>query len=258
MLFENDYFNISKIYNVIKYAPREHSVYKYPGKLPTYELMYYLSGETTIEFNGKKFEMSPGNILYLPKALDNNQYTLKVKKEINIYNIYFDTNEPLPHEGIQLQTTHDEFKSSYEKIYHTWIGKQDGYYYKCMQLAYGIFDNVRKIQTRYATGRGQSYLKASEEYIASHYCDLNFDYDRLVKISGLSYSYFKKLFIDKYGCPPVKFINRLKINRACELLQAKRFSISEIATLCGYENVYYFSNVFKKQLGVSPKNYNPF
>ena len=29
----------------------------------------------------------------------------------------------------------------------------------------------------------------------------------------------------------------------------------EVAELCGFENVYYFSNVFKKYKGVSPKNY---
>lgn len=258
VLFENERFNISKIYNVVNYAPREHSIYKYPGRLPTYELMYYISGETTLTFDGKSFEMTPGSILYLPKGLDNNEFTVKVKKDFSLYNIYFDTAEQPPQTAIQITSVYDELKSSYEKIYRTWLGKREGYYYKCMQLAYGIFDRVRQIQVRYMPGSKQTYLSAAEEYIASHYCDLNFDFDRLVDLSGLSYSYFKKLFVDKFGCPPVKYVNRLKIRRACELLQTGHFSVSEIAKLCGYENVYYFSNVFKKQMGVSPKNYNPF
>ena len=91
--------------------------------------------------------------------------------------------------------------------------------------------------------------------MSRHYHDVKFDYENLISLSGLSYSYFKKLFIDKYGCPPVKYITKLKINRACELLMTGKFSISEIANLCGFENVYYFSNVFKKHTGVSPKNY---
>lgn len=258
MLFENEHFNISKIYNVVNYAPKEHQIYKYPGKLPTYELMYYISGETTLTFGGKSFEMMPGSVLYLPKGLDNNEFYVSVKKDFALYNIYFDTNDPLPQTAIQIPTMYEEFGSSYEKIYRTWVGKRDGYYYKTMSLAYGIFHQVRQAQMRYTPGSKLSQLAAVEEYIASHYCDTSFDFDRLPELSGLSYSYFKKLFIDKFGCPPVKYVNRLKIKRACELLQTKRFSISEIAKLCGYENVYYFSNVFKKQTGVSPKNYNPF
>ncbi len=57
--------------------------------------------------------------------------------------------------------------------------------------------------------------------------------------------FIKKLFIDKYGMPPIKYVTHLKVNRACELIQTGMFSISEIAELCSYENVYYFSNVFK-------------
>ena len=91
--------------------------------------------------------------------------------------------------------------------------------------------------------------------MSNHYCDYKFDYEEFVSLSGLSYSYFKKLFIQKYGMPPVKYVNSLKIKRACELLATNNFTVSEIAEICGFENTYYFSTVFKNYVGVSPKNY---
>ncbi len=254
MLFENEQLNISKISNVIHYTPKSLN-HVYPGTLPLYELTYYIKGHSKVLFNGKTIYMSPGDIIYIPKGIEDNLYTVNASEEFSLYNIYFDTDEPMPKEAIHINANSDEFKKHFEKIYRTWVGKGSGYYYKAMSQAYNIFEMVRRVQTKYTPKSKFDYLAQSEEYMSAHYHDIKFDYEKFVSLSGLSYSYFKKLFIDKYGCPPVKHITRLKISRACELLQTGKFSVSEIANLCGFENVYYFSNVFKKHTGVSPKNY---
>ena len=67
MLFENEIFNFSKINNVIYYKPKHLS--KYKGKLPTYELTYYIEGESVISFNGKKYELTENSVFYLPKGV---------------------------------------------------------------------------------------------------------------------------------------------------------------------------------------------
>ena len=54
---------------------------------------------------------------------------------------------------------------------------------------------------------------------------------------------------------PRQYVTKMKIDYAKELLMINRYNISEIAELCGFENVYYFSNVFKKQVGISPIAY---
>ena len=55
--------------------------------------------------------------------------------------------------------------------------------------------------------------------------------------------------------PPVKYVTMLKLDKAKELLITGHYTISEIVEICGFENIYYFSTVFKKHFGVSPKNY---
>lgn len=255
MLFENEVFNITKIKGVTCYKPRKYNKFSYPGKLPTYELMYYEEGESTVYFGGKAYNMAPDNILYLPKGIENNEYTLKMHKPLTLYNIYFETEDKLPDTPVKISVKSSELKSLFQKLYRTWFAKKDGYYYKSARYTYNIIELIRKQQSGYNTQNKFSYLTPCEDYISSHYCDLKFNYAKLTSLSGLSYSYFKKLFIDKYGMPPVKYINRLKINRACELLITEKFRINEIAELCGFENTYYFSNCFKKHTGVSPIKY---
>ena len=254
MLFENEKMNISKINNVIHYNPKQLN-HKYPGNLYSYELTYYIKGHSDVTFGGKTVKMSPGDIIYLPKGVEDDNYTVIASEPFSHYNIYFDTDEPMPKEAIHISANPDEFKNHFEKIYRLWVGKSSGYYIRAMIKAYEIIDLIRKKQARYSPKNKLDYLAKAEEYISNHYHDMDFDYNKPVEISGLSYSYFKKIFIDKYGCPPVKYVTKLKLNRACELIMSEKFSVSEIAEMCGFDNVYYFSNVFKKHIGVSPKNY---
>lgn len=64
-------------------------------------------------------------------------------------------------------------------------------------------------------------------------------------------SNFKKLF----NMTPVAYITDIRINNAKKLLLNTKKSVGEIASCCGFENTYYFSNVFKNHTGISPQNF---
>jgi len=51
------------------------------------------------------------------------------------------------------------------------------------------------------------------------------------------------------------YIAEVKITHAKELIDSGQYLIYEIADQLGFENAYYFSKVFKKVTGMSPKNY---
>lgn len=255
MIFSEE-FNISKIYNVSLYAPTQKRVYKYPPRLPTYELMCCIDGEGEFNFDNKRVTLTSGKLLYLPKGTDNDIYTITVTSRLINYNIYFDTACAMPQHAVLISPKTGNFPALYEKVYRIWTGKKQGYYYDAMAEAYKIFKLVYSAQLSYSPSKASARLSAVDDYISEHYCDSNFDCSVLQSMCGLSYSYFKKLFIEKYGMPPVKYITGLRIKRACELLLTNTFTVSEVAEMCGFENVYYFSNVFKRYLGASPKNYS--
>lgn len=256
MLFSEE-FNISRLYNVSLYAPGKKKLYKYPPSLPTHELMCCMEGEAEFNFNKQSIILSPGKLLYLPKGIDNDIYTISVlRHKLILHNIYFDTSNELPQSAVPFSPKSNKFPPLYEKLYRIWIEKRPGYYYSAMAEAYKIFKLVHTMQLNYLPNKKTDHLEVLDDYISEHYCDVSFNYHALPAMCGLSYSYFKKLFISKYGMPPVKYITGLKIKRASELLLTNMYSVSEIADMCGFENVYYFSNVFKKHAGVSPKNYS--
>lgn len=75
------------------------------------------------------------------------------------------------------------------------------------------------------------------------------------KSRHMSCCWFIRCFKQQMGVPPLKYLTQIRINRARELLTGTDYTISEISEIAGYNNPLYFSKLFKKQTGVSPKAY---
>lgn len=74
----------------------------------------------------------------------------------------------------------------------------------------------------------------------------------LAAVVGLSYAQFFRLFKENVGAVPSDHILMLRLQRARQLLVETDLPIREIAAACGFENEFYFSNVFKKQTALAP------
>ncbi|KRF42740.1 response regulator [Paenibacillus sp. Soil787] len=68
-------------------------------------------------------------------------------------------------------------------------------------------------------------------------------------------TYFSKRFIDKYGQGYSDFLTQLRMEKAAEWLRGTNMKVQEIAEMVGFEGAAYFSSVFKKSHGVSPKEF---
>ena len=62
-------------------------------------------------------------------------------------------------------------------------------------------------------------------------------------------------FKNKLNSTPIEYFISMRIQLAKHLLSETDMSLQKIAVQCGFDNVYYFSNIFKKRLGVSPSVY---
>ena len=72
---------------------------------------------------------------------------------------------------------------------------------------------------------------------------------------NISGSYLSTLFKKEMGQTLTEFINQRRIDHAKHLLRATRLQIQTIAQHCGIMDVHYFSKVFRKHTGLSPKQY---
>lgn len=72
---------------------------------------------------------------------------------------------------------------------------------------------------------------------------------------GVSASYLSRKFNDEEGCTITEFINRVRINNAVRLLQSTDMLVYEVAEKVGIVDPAYFTNTFKKYVGISPQKY---
>ncbi len=71
---------------------------------------------------------------------------------------------------------------------------------------------------------------------------------------GMSPNYFCKLFRDITGQTPVEYITTYRLEMASEML-LDGAKVTDVAYDCGFSDLSYFIHIFKKELGISPKQY---
>ncbi|HSI85321.1 MAG TPA: AraC family transcriptional regulator [Candidatus Methylacidiphilales bacterium] len=69
---------------------------------------------------------------------------------------------------------------------------------------------------------------------------------------GFSYAHLCRMFKAQFGLSPVRYLNAAKMERAKQLLQDPRLSISDVAYAVGFNHPSYFTRMFHSQNGVAP------
>jgi len=98
-------------------------------------------------------------------------------------------------------------------------------------------------------------IKTRIQSLLMRYANSHISISDLAKIGGFSLSVFKKLSREYFGVPPRRWINKVRLQQSTELLKNENYSISDICHRIGYKSQSYFSVIFKKEFGISPKNY---
>lgn len=117
---------------------------------------------------------------------------------------------------------------------------------KSSQLTYSMFmaqkshgdDEIRHIQT-------QIEEQAADRLVVS----------QLASQAAMAERTFIRRFKNATGNTPSEYIQRVKVERAKELLENDRLSVKEICYETGYEDQSYFRNIFKKYTGLTPADY---
>lgn len=92
--------------------------------------------------------------------------------------------------------------------------------------------------------------------IAQNYANPLYELDEQLRSAPYCYDYLCRLFRQEMNTTPHKYLSRLRLEAACSMLrQGDGRSVTEIARMCGYSDPLYFSRVFKKRYGVSPREY---
>ena len=79
--------------------------------------------------------------------------------------------------------------------------------------------------------------------------------DDMANLLGLSPSHFSHIYTSIFHISPKQNLLSERMNQAKLLLKSQNYSIGEVASKVGYDNIYHFSKQFKKVTGMSPSDY---
>lgn len=88
-------------------------------------------------------------------------------------------------------------------------------------------------------------------------CNLTrgFSLEEIAGYAGMNRTYFCLFFKKHYNISLIEHVNRLKVDKACNMLLKTDMSVSEVSKECGFTNVTYFNRVFKAIKGMSPREF---
>ena len=95
---------------------------------------------------------------------------------------------------------------------------------------------------------------AARRYIDSHFRE-NISLDQLAAIVHINKYHLVHSFTKAYGVSPINYLLSLRLQECRYLLQSSEYTMSQIAQIVGFSSPCYFSQVFHKAMGMSPREY---
>ena len=154
---------------------------------------------------------------------------------------------------------HDINMDNINSIYTAAKNNKFGAYLECVFLISKVLSHFA--DKEYITQFSKNNNNSAAELINSmiNFVENNYMYPISVKDIctelKVSQSYLYRCSMAILNISPNNYILYFKMAKADRLLKIKDLSIEEIAEMTGYENIYHFSNTFKKHFGISPSSY---
>jgi len=150
----------------------------------------------------------------------------------------------------------DELRPMLRRLWDEWSGQEPGY----VDVVRNLFENLMIQIARYygseshPSGHSLTRLTACMTVLETEYAD-DLDIRRIAEEHGFRYSTFREEVKRVYGTTPLQYLLRQRLSRAAERLRDTDMRISEVGYACGFRDSNYFSRMFRKETGASPREY---
>lgn len=244
------------------------------------ELVIILEGTGDHIVNGKKFNLSSGDIFVLK---NDDQHSFENTKNLKICNIIYHENimiypkddlNNIPgylllfhfnkkqkfadynstihidsEELIEVENIIYRLVQEYEKKSLGHISVLKPYFKLLIILISSFYQQSKK-------SGNQSHFRLAK---AISFIEDNFTKPlTLIEIAhkaNMSTSNFSKVFKEKMLCSPLNYVISCRLKKSCDLISKTDFSITEISGIVGFEDSNYFSRQFKQHFGISPMQF---
>ncbi|MBQ9190840.1 MAG: helix-turn-helix domain-containing protein [Bacteroidaceae bacterium] len=114
---------------------------------------------------------------------------------------------------------------------------------------------VDRLDTPEVRGNDEALMERIVQSVNRHLGDSEFSVEQLCSEAGISRAHLHRKMKEMTGMPITEFIRNIRLEQAARLLRERKLNITQVAYTVGFSNQGYFSTVFHKHFGVSPRDY---
>ena len=233
------------------------------GNLPQgrldYYLIYCISGGMRILLDGRERYMRPGDVAIYPPGA-RYHYIFSGEGELYYYWVHFtgtSAEEHIRRAGLLIEdlTTVglDEelaaaFRSLMDSFYIIDAWQEEEAAGRLLVLLAALGRAAASQPTRLA----DMPVRRSLSHMESRYSE-RITVSDLAAMEFMSVSHFTALFRACTGFSPKEYLIRLRMHSAMEMLTHTNLSVAQISRSIGYDDPHYFSRLFRKHMGLSPR-----
>lgn len=146
-----------------------------------------------------------------------------------------------------------------ENIYDQQVYREPGYQLAIVSLFMEFLRVICRAGVSQTAAVVQKNIKphavANLAMAMAKFCHRNWTVEKMCSASSFSRPVLFREFKKYYGTSPVKFLNDLRLRKACVLLKSGNMNLDAIATACGFASGSYFSTAFKQSFHITPLQY---
>lgn len=219
---------------------------------------YYKIGSETHTVGSNTIFLIPPEIMttYAPNPADPWQY---LWVEFNGFNV-----KPLvdsafaPKEYVYRPTEFEKIRDEFSQMVDDCINWATDSSLKTVSHLLAIFHQLilehrQPEETHYDTDIYK--VQSIVNYINNNLHDYNMTVKEISRKFFFNEAYLSRLFKKVMGMPPVRYIIEQRMQKACQMLNSKSFSITAISEAVGYKDPFYFSKEFKRLMKCTPTQY---
>lgn len=261
--------HISEVYPIVNITKKVYALELHC--YPVYEFFYLKSGYIFFEINGKVSKLKSGDVVFIEPLIKHKAKGIG-NGEFEYCSLVFDKSVF----GSKGSTCRDFFDSirvnrfvqlpsiildELRNLCDNKNKKMPGYDFLQTTVIHNLISYIiqtKQYQTISVLHHSLKYnisaIDKAVEFIKENYKEL-IQLQDVLDLTNYSKSHFIKLFKDVTGYHFTEYVNKYRIERAClELLYSKK-NITEIASEFGFNNIQYFSRVFKQYMNCTPKQF---
>lgn len=230
------------------------------GQSPFTLFQWTISGRGQLDFEGQEFEVLPGQAMLLPIPHAHRYYLprnashwrflyvcIYGREAMRLFDEYrsFGPIWDLPLESAPVQTALRIHRDASAGTLNNPFAASASAYEMLMSLGTEKYFPKSKTSDRFVAVRA---------HVERHFAE-DLDVEKLAEIAGMSRFHFTRQFTLTEGSGPGEYLLQVRVKNAARLLGNPKLSIKEVSARSGFSNANYLSKVFRRVLGISPREF---